>query len=107
MAVEEADVLSALIKKQGCVVSRTQALAAGLSPGGLRHRLRLGGPWSACLPGVYLTVTGTPTQAQREVAAILYGGPHSVLTGAVALRHHRLPAPDSAAIDRDWHAPSS
>ena len=97
--VAEADALSALIAKQGYVVSRTQVLAAGLSPSGLRHRLRLDGPWSACLPGVYLTVTGTPTQAQREIAAILYGGPRSVLTGAVALRHHRLPAPDSAVID--------
>jgi hypothetical protein len=98
-AVAEAGALTALIAKQGYVVSRPQALAAGLSPSGLRHRLRLGGPWSVCLPGVYLTVTGTPTQAQREVAAILYGGPDSVLTGAVALRHHRLPAPDSAVID--------
>ena len=98
-AVQQADALSTLIKKQDHVVSRTQALAAGLSPNALRHRLRPGGPWSACLPGVYRTVTGTPTQAQRETAAILYGGPHSVLTGVVALRRHRLPAPDSDAID--------
>jgi hypothetical protein len=106
MAGREADILGPLIRKQDCLVSRTQALAAGLSPGVLRHRLRLGGPWSVCLPGVYLTVTGTPTQAQREIAAILYGGPNSVLTGTVALRHHRLPAPDSAAIDLLIPAPS-
>jgi len=44
--------LSALIKKQDGVVSRKQALATGLSQKALRHRLRLGGPWSVWLPGV-------------------------------------------------------
>jgi hypothetical protein len=80
-------------------VSRKQALDAGLSAGALRHRLRPGGPWSVWLPGVYLTGSGTPTQAQRETAALLHGGPHSVLTGVAALRHYRLPAPDSAFTD--------
>jgi hypothetical protein len=102
----EADALSVLISRQDCVISRAQALAVGISLGALRHRLRIGGPWSVCLPGVYLTVTGTPTQAQREISAILYGGPHSVLTGAAALSRHRLPAPDSAAVDILVPAPS-
>ncbi len=95
----EAEVLGVLIGRQDHVISRAQVLAAGISTGALRHRLRQGGPWSVCLPGVYLTVTGKPTQAQRETAAILYGGPRSMLTGAVALNRHRLPAPDSAAVD--------
>jgi hypothetical protein len=91
--------LSALIKMQDGVVSRQQALASGLSPSALRYRLRADGPWSAWLPGVYRTDTGTPTQAQREIAALLYGGPRAVLTGAVALRRYRLPAPESAVVD--------
>src|ERR1700744_3396814 len=99
MASGGPDDLSALIRKQDHVVSRQQALAAGLSPGALRHRLRAGRPWSVCLPGVYLTETGTPTQAQREIAALLYGGRQCVLTGTVALRHYRLPAPESAVVD--------
>jgi hypothetical protein len=99
MRGEEADELNVLIRKQDHVISRAQALSAGITPSALRHRLRPGGPWSICLPGVYLAETGAPTQAQRETAAILYGGPCSVLTGAVALRHHRLPAPDSAVVD--------
>jgi hypothetical protein len=99
MAGKEPDALSALIRNQDQVVSRKQALAAGLSPSALRHRLRPDGPWSVSLPGVCLTETGTPTQAQREIAALLYAGPHSVLTGAVALRHYRLPAPESAVVD--------
>jgi hypothetical protein len=36
---------------------------------------------------------------QKEMAAILYGGPSAVITGAAALRHHRMPAPVSEVID--------
>ncbi len=99
MGERESGALTALIKKQDGVVSRGQALAAGLSQSALRHRLRSGGPWSVWLPGVYQTETGTPTQSQREIAALLYGGPRSILTGAAALRHYLLPAPESAAVD--------
>lgn len=99
MAGKEPDALGALIRKQDSMVSRKQALAAGLSLSALRHRLRPGGPWSVWLPGVYQTETGTPTQAQREIAAVLYGGPHAILTGAAALRHYRLPAPESDVVD--------
>lgn len=99
MSGMEHDALGALISKQDGVVSRKQVLAAGLSPNGLRHRLRPGGPWAVWLPGVYRTETGTLTQAQREIAAILYGGPQSVLTGASALRHYGLPAPESSVVD--------
>lgn len=99
MTGTEPDVLSALILKQDYVVSRAQALTAGLTPSSLRYRLRRGGPWRVCLPGVYLTITGTPTQVQRETAAVLYGGPHAVITGATALRHLRVPAPETSTID--------
>jgi hypothetical protein len=99
MAANEPDALRALIGKQDGVVSRRQALAAGLPFAALRHRLRPGGPWSVWLPGIYQTQGGALTQAQRETAALLYGGPHSVLTGAAALRHYLLPAPESAVID--------
>src|ERR1700722_2793681 len=99
MAKSEPDALRELIGKQDYVVSRAQARAAGLTEEALRHRLRVGGPWRVCLPGVYLTVTGSPTQAQRETAAVLYAGPRSVITGAAALRYHRLPAPERELID--------
>jgi hypothetical protein len=91
--------LLALTEKQGHVVSRQQALSGGISRHAIAHRIRPGGPWHPMLPGVYLTVTGTPTQVQREMAAVLYAGPRSVITGAAALRHHRLPAPQSEVID--------
>jgi hypothetical protein len=77
------------------VVSRTQALAGGLTTSELRHRIRDGGPWTRLLPGIYVMTTGTPTQQQREVAALLYAGPGTVITGLTALRGDGLRlAPD-------------
>jgi hypothetical protein len=91
--------LLALIERQDHVVSREQALSGGISRHAVAYRIRPGGPWHAMLPGVYLTVTGTPTQVQREMAAVLYAGQRSVITGGAALRHHRLPAPRAQVID--------
>jgi hypothetical protein len=51
------------------------------------------------LPGVYLTVTGAPTPEQRDMAALLYAGPRSVITGAVAVRRHHLTCAGLNMID--------
>jgi hypothetical protein len=99
MVAKDPSRLRVLIERQDYVVSRRQALACGLSHNALSHRLRRGGPWQPLLPGVYLSVTGTPTLVQKEMAAILYGGSRTVITGVAALRHHRMPAPDSEIID--------
>jgi len=81
------------------VVARHQAQAAGLSQNALRHRLRPGGPWRSLLPGVYLAVTGTPTPLQQEMAALLYAGPGSLITGPAALRCHHLGTAEPDLID--------
>jgi len=99
MQDQEARRLLALIEAQRQVVSRAQALRGGMSPHAVAHRLRPGGPWRLLLPGVYQASTGTPTPVQREIAALLYAGPRSVITGGSALRHYRLPAPRSDHID--------
>jgi very-short-patch-repair endonuclease len=65
----------------------------------LRYRIREGGPWRVLLPGVYMAETGTSTMAQREVAAVLYAGPDSVLTGAAALRRYGVRVPSTDMID--------
>jgi len=65
----------------------------------LEHRLRDGGPWRKLLPGVYITVTGTVSAAQRKIAALLYAGPRSVLTGAAAAHHHGLAGLDGTTVD--------
>ncbi len=96
---QEARRLLALIEEQRQVVSRAQLLSGGMSRHAVAHRLRPGGPWRSLLPGVYQTSTGTPAQVQREIAALLYAGPRCVITGGSALRHYRLPAPQSEHID--------
>jgi hypothetical protein len=74
-----------LLERQRGVISRSQALAIGLTPAAVRHRLVAGGRWQSLLPGVYLTVTGQPTIQQRDMAALLYAGPVSAITGPSAL----------------------
>jgi hypothetical protein len=84
------DALDRLLIQQLDVISRRQALAVGVSDNALRHRLRPGGPWRGLLPGVYMAATGAPTTLQQEMAALLYAGPGSVITGPAALRSHHI-----------------
>lgn len=77
------DVLTA----QHSVIARRQALACGMSPNALAHLAKPGGRWQRLLPGTYLALTGTPTVPQKEIAALLYAGPGSILTGPAALHH--------------------
>jgi len=39
---------------------------------------------------VYMAATGAPTTLQQEMAALLYAGPGSVITGPAALRSHHI-----------------
>ncbi len=82
--------LERILRSQYDVVSRSQALKCGMTRGTIEYRLRPDGPWRQILPAVYLTVTGTATADQRDIAALLYAGPHSVITGPVAVRRHNL-----------------
>ena len=91
--------LDAFLARQYQVISRRQALASGMTDSALDHRLRAGGPWQRLLPGVFLAVTGAPTSDQRDVAALLYAGPGSVLTGSAALRLWGVRAPYTSLID--------
>ena len=84
------DALDGLLVQQLDVIARHQALAVGASENALRHRLRPGGSWCHLLPGVYLAATGAPTTLQQEMAALLYAGPGSVITGPAALRRHHI-----------------
>jgi hypothetical protein len=91
--------LDGLLKEQHRVISRAQVLACSMSPRALHHRIAASGPWQRLLPGVYLTVTGTVTQDQREMAALLYAGPISLITGPTAVRRHRLRSPGPDVVD--------
>jgi hypothetical protein len=91
--------LAALVREQHNVITRVQALACGLTADAIKYRIRAEGSWRPVLPGVYLMSNGTLTSQQREVAALLYGGPASVVTGPAALRRYRVSIPEPSVID--------
>jgi hypothetical protein len=77
--------LSAALSTQLNVISREQALRCGMTRAALAHRMRPTGSWQRLFRGVYLAQTGPPALAQKEMAALLHGGPEAVLTGPAAL----------------------
>jgi very-short-patch-repair endonuclease len=91
--------LIAILDRQLDVITRGQAQEAGLTDSALRHRLRPGGPWRVLLPSVYIAATGLPSIAQQQMAAQLYGGPQSVITGPAAALSHGIQAPRSEFVD--------
>lgn len=102
LSMGEPRALQELIRRQDSVVTRVQALQAGLSRHAITYRLRDGGPWRFLLPGVYLTLPGSPTQAQRETGALLHAGPQALITGAAALRFYefrQVPRLDHEVVD--------
>jgi hypothetical protein len=84
------DGLADLPEKQSSVVSRGQLLTLGMNDRAMQYRVRRGGPWQKLLPGVYLATTGVPSLHQKELAALLYAGPGSLVTGPMALLHHSI-----------------
>ena len=88
-----------LWRHQHDLITRSQALAAGLSESNLRRRLAPGGSWTVVLPGVYLVHTGSLTIGQRETAAVLYAGERSVITGIAALGRAGVRVPEAEAVD--------
>jgi hypothetical protein len=91
--------LDTILAGQCGVVSRRQALDSGMTPSAIDYLLRPGGPWRRLLRGVYVTTTGSVTGDQRAVAALLYAGDKAVITGAVAVRRHRLACAGLNEID--------
>jgi hypothetical protein len=91
--------LRQILRVQHQVITRAQALECEISAASLSRRIAADGPWQKLLPGTYLTVTGRPTLQQYQVAALLYGGPGSVITGPAAIRLHQLRSPGQNMID--------
>lgn len=98
-SVFDHDGLRRTLASQRQVISRSQALACGIPHTTVNAWCRPGGRWQKLLPGVYSAVTGKPTLDQRQVAALLYAGTASVITGPTAMRLHRLRSPGPDAID--------
>jgi predicted transcriptional regulator of viral defense system len=91
--------LSRILQEQHSVISRAQVMSCGMSRSALHLRIASSGPWQRILPGVYLAVTGGMTEHQREMAALLYAGPASLITGPAAARRHGLRSPGPDVVD--------
>jgi hypothetical protein len=88
--------LDQLFVAQRGLVTRSQALAAGLDDEAIRRNLKEM-KWQRILPGLYASFTGGVTLEQRRLAATLYLGPTVQLTGLSALVWHgfrQLPPED-------------
>jgi hypothetical protein len=91
--------LPATLRAQDNVISRQQAFTCGLTRSALAHRTRPGGPWQRLLPAVYLAQTGRPAVVQNEMAALLYAGSGSALTGRAALHGLGLLAAEARTFE--------
>lgn len=98
-SVHDRERLDRLAREQFGVIHRAQALECGMTRSAVDYRIRDGGPWQVMLPGVYAITTGTVSLDQRAMAALLHAGPHSVITGAAAVRRHRLACAGLNEID--------
>jgi hypothetical protein len=88
-----------VLRVQHQVITRRQALLSGMPHSTLDRQVAPGGPWQRLLPGVYLAVTGAATRDQREMAALLYAGKPSLITGPAAVRRHRVSSPGPDVVD--------
>lgn len=89
MTRELPSTLRYLARDQSGIVSRPQALRAGLSPGMIRFRVS-SDRWRQIHPGVYATFTGKLSREARLWAAVLSAGAGAVLSHETAAELHRL-----------------
>lgn len=92
--------IASVAARQQALVTRAQCLEAGLTPTQVARAIGQAGRWQRLLPGVYLVVTGAPSQMQQAQAALLYAGPSAQLTGrtALSLLGARYLPPDDALV---------
>lgn len=85
-----------MLQRQDGVISRRQAVAAGVQPHELRRRVRRR-EWARVHDGVFVDHTGGLTWRQRAWAAVLWASP-AALWGDSALTSMESSPDDSAAI---------
>jgi hypothetical protein len=99
MSKSDLERLRRVLQEQYQVITRRQAQLCGMPTSTLDRYIAPDGRWQRLLPGVYLAVTGKATQEQREMAALLYAGPRSLITGPAAVRRHHLHAAGPDLVD--------
>jgi hypothetical protein len=72
-----------LARRQSGVISRAQAIRAGLTTDTIHHKLR-SDRWQRVYPGIYATFTGTRGRGTQLWAAVLSAGPGAVLSHETA-----------------------
>ncbi|MFE7415958.1 hypothetical protein [Rhodococcus sp. NPDC057529] len=70
------------------VVRASELERLGLARSTISARCRSGGPWQRLLPGIVLLQNGQPSFQHRVLAALLFCGRNSLVTGRSALRCH-------------------
>lgn len=75
---------------QDGVIRASVLVEMGVPERTVYRRCRDGGPWQLLGPAIVVLHNGEPTARQREIAALLLGGPTAMLSGLAAARHHGL-----------------
>ncbi|GAA5128632.1 hypothetical protein GCM10023320_47880 [Pseudonocardia adelaidensis] len=70
------------------VIRARQLVELGLPETTVYRRCRDGGPWQRLAPGILLMATGHPTPDQLATAAVMHGGPGSMITGLHACHRY-------------------
>ena len=95
--------LDSVLARQAGVISREQALAAGLSPAAIDHRLRKR-HWRPLHPQVYLAAGHRRDDEVKVRAALLWAGKGAVLSGVAAAwwegMAERAPATVGVTVER-------
>jgi hypothetical protein len=91
--------LSQVLRRQQGVIARSQARECGMTDAAMYYRSRPQGPWQMVLRGVFVAQSGPPSPDQRDMAALLYAGAGSVITGCAALRRLGVRAPRISDVD--------
>lgn len=98
--------IDTILARQAGVISRDQALAAGLSRAAVDHRIRVR-RWRPLHPRVYLAAGHRLDDEAKVRAAVLWAGEGAVLSGVAAAWWYgmaeRLPAAVAVTVSRDRH----
>ena len=102
------ETITELLARQAAVITRQQAIKAGLTKHAWDWRLS-SGRWQKALPGVAVAHSGGISDEQRLWAALLYGGKGAALGGrtALVLLGAKLSSPDRGAPPLDVVIPQT
>jgi hypothetical protein len=90
LSVMVRDRITQIARHQDGLITRAQALWAGMSPDAWKHATRKSGTWQRVLPGIYATFSGPLGDLHRLRAAVLHAGNGARITGAWACWMHGL-----------------